>query len=259
MSSIGKIRELEADDLRNQHRRWLAEHGRLRLDTTHAPAHHAETIDHRGVRVGAEQRIGEDKCLAVEILTTDDAGQVLDVHLMHDARARRHDPEVREGVLAPAEELVALAVALVLERHVEGKAVALAKVVDLHRMVDHQFHRLERIDARGIATELDHTVSHRRQVDDGRHTGEVLQEHARRHERDLALRAAGDVPPGQSRDVFLLDERPVFLAQQVLQQDAQRVRQPGHAGEPGGFEGWKAEEVDGLASDRESAARLEGI
>ena len=42
-------------------------------------------------------------------------GEVLDVDLVHDAGARRHDLEVVERALAPAQELVALAVALVLE------------------------------------------------------------------------------------------------------------------------------------------------
>ena len=44
-----------------------------------------------------------------------DAGQVLDVDLVHDAGAGRDDLEVVERGLAPAQELVALAVALVLE------------------------------------------------------------------------------------------------------------------------------------------------
>jgi hypothetical protein len=43
------------------------------------------------------------------------AGQVLDVDLVDDAGARRDDLEVVERRLAPAQELVALAVALVLE------------------------------------------------------------------------------------------------------------------------------------------------
>jgi hypothetical protein len=41
--------ELEAHHLRNQHRDRLAEHGRLRLDSAHAPAQHAEPVDHRRV------------------------------------------------------------------------------------------------------------------------------------------------------------------------------------------------------------------
>src|SRR6185437_13678376 len=36
----------------------LAEHRRLRLDTADAPANDSEPVDHRSVRVGADQRVG---------------------------------------------------------------------------------------------------------------------------------------------------------------------------------------------------------
>src|SRR3546814_2967747 len=42
--------ELEADDLRDQHRRRLAQHGGFGLDAAHAPAEHADAVDHRGMR-----------------------------------------------------------------------------------------------------------------------------------------------------------------------------------------------------------------
>ena len=50
-------RQPEADDLRDQHRDRLAEHRRLGLDAADAPAEHAEAVDHRRVRVGADQRV----------------------------------------------------------------------------------------------------------------------------------------------------------------------------------------------------------
>ena len=50
--------QLEADDLRDQHRHRLAEHRRLGLDAADAPAEHAEAVDHRRVRVGADERVG---------------------------------------------------------------------------------------------------------------------------------------------------------------------------------------------------------
>ena len=50
--------ELEADHLRQQHRDRLAEHRRLGLDPADAPAEHAEAVDHRRVRVGADQGVG---------------------------------------------------------------------------------------------------------------------------------------------------------------------------------------------------------
>ena len=50
--------ELEADDLGDQHRDRLAQHGGLGLDAADAPAQHAQPVDHRRVRVGADQRVG---------------------------------------------------------------------------------------------------------------------------------------------------------------------------------------------------------
>ena len=48
-----------------------------------------------------------------------DARQVLEVDLVDDAGVGRHDAEVAERVLAPAQERVALLVARELERRVE--------------------------------------------------------------------------------------------------------------------------------------------
>ena len=50
--------QLEADDLGDQHRDRLAEHRGLGLDAADAPAEHGEAVDHGGVAVGADQRVG---------------------------------------------------------------------------------------------------------------------------------------------------------------------------------------------------------
>jgi len=100
-------RQLEADDLRHQHRQRLAQHRGLRLDPAHAPAEHAQPVDHRRVRVGADERVWERDTVTV----VDDAREVLEVDLVADAGARRHDGEVVERLLAPAQERVTLAVA----------------------------------------------------------------------------------------------------------------------------------------------------
>ena len=59
--------ELEADDPRDQHRDRLAEHRGLGLDAADAPAEHAEAVDHRGVRVGADAGVGVGLQLAVDL------------------------------------------------------------------------------------------------------------------------------------------------------------------------------------------------
>ena len=50
--------QLEADDLRQQHRDLLTEHDGFGLDAADAPTEYGEAIDHRGVRIRADQRIG---------------------------------------------------------------------------------------------------------------------------------------------------------------------------------------------------------
>ena len=106
-----RARQPEADDLRDEHRDRLAEHRGLGLDPADAPAEDAEPVDHRRVRVGPDERVREGDAVAL----VDDAREELEVHLVDDAGARRHDLEVVERALAPAQERVALAVALELE------------------------------------------------------------------------------------------------------------------------------------------------
>src|ERR687885_823408 len=74
------------------------------------------------------------------------AGEVLEVHLVADAGVRRDDREVVERLLAPAQELVALAVALELELGVRLEGVAQREDVDLDRVVDHELGGNERVD-----------------------------------------------------------------------------------------------------------------
>ena len=110
--------QLEADDVGDEHGDRLAEHRRLGLDAADAPAEHAEAVDHGGVAVGAVAAVREGEGVAGIGRGPDHLREVFQVHLVADAGARRHDAEIVEGVLAPAQELVALAVALELDVHV---------------------------------------------------------------------------------------------------------------------------------------------
>ena len=71
-----------------------------------------------------------------------------------------------EGRLAPAEERVALAVALELELGVAGEGEPGRELVHLHRVVDDELDGQERVDACRVAAEVAHRVAHRGQVDD---------------------------------------------------------------------------------------------
>ena len=224
--------EAEADHLGDHHGDRLAEHGGLRLDAAHAPAQHAQRVDHGGVAVGADAGIGKGLLgLARRRLGPYRLRQVLEVDLMADARARRHHPEVVEGARAPAQELVALLVALVLDLDVLLEGVGGAEVVDLHGVVDDEVDGNQRIDLGGIAAQALHGVAHGGEVDDRRHAGEVLHQHA--------SRAVGDLPGGglvlepldHGADIVGLDRAAVLEAQQVLDQHLERERQLGDAGE----------------------------
>ena len=100
-------------------------------------------------------------------------------------------------------------------------------MIDLDRVIDHELDRLQRVDLARIAAEPHDAVAHRREIDDGGHAGEVLQQDAGRREGDFLLTPCDvDVPPGERLDVVGIDEPRVFAAQQVLEQDLQRERQP---------------------------------
>ncbi len=172
---------------RNQHRDRLAEHRGLGLDAAHAPPDHTQSVHHRRMRVGADERVRIRPRHPAAIGPEDDAREVLEVHLVHDAGLGRHDAEVGERVLPPAQERVALAVARVLELRVQVKRVSRAEMVHLDGVIDHEFHRLERIDAVRVAAEAGHGVAHRGEIDDGRHAREILQQHTRWGEGDLLL------------------------------------------------------------------------
>ena len=193
--------QLEADDLREEHRHRLPEHRGLGLDAAAPPAEHAEAIDHRRVRVRPDERVWVGFLRLV--VHEDDAREVLEVDLVDDARVRRHDAEVVERLLSPAQKLVALLVALELEQPVQPQGVVGAVLVDLHRVVDDELDGLKRVDLLGVSAEPRHRVAHRGEVDHGGHAREVLEQHPARHERDLARRVRLRVPLGDGLDVAL--------------------------------------------------------
>ena len=210
--------ELEADDARDEHRHGLAEHGGLCLDAADAPTEHTEAIDHRGVRVGADQGVRVSPEDSVDLARHDHASQVLDVDLVDDAHAWRHDLEVFECGLSPAQELVALTVALVFDVHVQFDGVGGAEAVDLHRVVDDQLGRSQRVHLIRAAAEFDDLLAHGGEVDDAGHTGEVLHHHTSRGELDLSIGFGTGVPAAEGFNMFRSDVCAVFRAQQVLQQ-----------------------------------------
>ena len=79
---------------------------------------------------------------------------------------RRHDPEVPEGPLGELEQLVALDVPVELQLDVPLERLRGPVVVHLHRVVDDQVARDDRIDPVRVALHPRHGVAHGREVHD---------------------------------------------------------------------------------------------
>ena len=84
-------------------------------------------------------------------------------------------------------------------------------------MVDHQVGGHERIDLRRVTPQPRHRVTHRRQIDHCRNTGEILHQHARWLECHLALPGAGGRPLRQCDHIVNGGKTITNIAQKRLQ------------------------------------------
>jgi hypothetical protein len=238
--------QVHADDVGRQEVDRLAEHAGFGLDAAAAPAHHADAVDHGRVAVGADQRIG----IAHAVLGLVDASrEIFEVHLVDDADARRDDLERVEGLHAPLHELVALLVALEFQLHVQVERVLVAEVVDLHRVVDDQVHRHQRLDHLRVVAHLRRHAAHRGEIAEQRHAGKVLKHDARHDERNLLGALGRRLPVRQLLDVRLGDFLAVAVPEHRFEHDADGDRQP------------RDVDVEGLAESRQriELAALEGL
>ena len=101
-------RKAHADDFGNQHGDRLPEHGGFGLDATYPPAQHREAVDHRGVGVGSDQRVGigifNGRLAFLDLVRPNGLREIFQVHLMANAGPRRHDAKAVESLRAPAQE-----------------------------------------------------------------------------------------------------------------------------------------------------------
>src|SRR5208282_4635714 len=191
-----------------------------------APAEHAEAVDHGGVRICSDQSVRISSQFAIDPGRKDDAGEILEIHLVADAHAGRHGTEVAKGRLAPLEKRITFAVALKLQQRVGIVRTSGAEFVHLHGVVDDEFGGHKRIHALGIATERLDGIAHSAEVNDGGDAGEVLHQDAGWHVGDFAARLGLGVPAGEELNVSGGHVHAVFSTQQVLEQDLQAEGQP---------------------------------
>ena len=155
-----RARQLEADHLGDQHGDGLAQHGRFRLDAAHAPAKHAQPVDHGGVGIRAHHRVGKRLHGAVCLFGEDRPRKVFQIDLMHDASVRRDDLEIGKRLLAPTQKLVPLPVALKLQGRVSLRRVRCAEDINHDGVIDDQLRGGKRVDPVRIPSQGLHGVAH---------------------------------------------------------------------------------------------------
>ena len=107
---------------------------------------------------------------------------------MNDSGVRRHHLEIIKRLLAPFEKLVAFLVALELHVAIDHNRGFAAIGIHLHRVIDHELDRLQRINFFRIAAKVRHRVSHGGQIHHAGNPGEILQKNSRRGKRDFGGR-----------------------------------------------------------------------
>jgi hypothetical protein len=211
--------ELESHHRWNEHRNRLAQHRCFRLDPADAPSKDAKAVDHRGVRIGSNQRVGVGVGLLADDFREDSLRQILEVDLVDDSSVRRHYAEVVQRLLSPAQKRVALLIPLELEVGVDEQGRFASVLVDLHRVIDDEIDGLQRIDQSGISAESGERVAHGGEIDDGGNAGEILEQYSRGAEGNLFLDGALHVPRRESPDVVGLYELAVFIPEKIFEED----------------------------------------
>src|SRR5205814_480236 len=107
---------------------------------------------------------------------------------MDDPDSRRNELERLKRLLTPLKKLVTLAIALELHLQIEFQRARRTEEIDLHRVIDNQIDRYERLNDVRVAAEALHSAAHRCKIDNQRNSGEVLQNNARNDEWDLFVR-----------------------------------------------------------------------
>src|SRR5687767_1830197 len=112
-------------------------------------------------------------------------------------------------------------------------------MIDLYRVIDHELDWLQRVDLGRISSKADDAVAHCSEIDNGVQTGEGLEELPCGREGNLFVEPRRHFPLPESAHVVADDESSVFTAQQVLEQDLQRVRQSRDVRKSAPFERWQ--------------------
>ena len=178
------------------------------------------------MRVGADACIRIRNGLAVHVAGPDGLTEIFEIHLVTNSGARRHDAEILKRGRAPAQEFIALLVALILDLDILLETVRTSEIVDHDRVIDDQIDGDLRVDRIGAGAQILRRIAHRSEVDHRWHASKVLHQDAGGPVSDLVSDLAAIVEPGLERDdIVLCHRRAVFIAQHVFEQHFQGGRE----------------------------------
>ena len=156
--------------------------------------------------------------------------QCLDVDLVNDPRSWRNDFELLECSLSPPQELVTLAVPLVLQFDVACFRIRQSEKVGDDGVVDHELCGSQRLDLRWVAAEIPHGFAHCCKIHDHRYAGEVLHDHPCWGELDLGGRFSVRLPLPEGSDRLRRDVGSILGSEKILQKNLVTERQSVGAG-----------------------------
>ena len=145
---------------------------------------------------------------------------------MTDADTRRDHAKAIEGLHAPLQKLIPRVVAAKFHLHVSLECLRIAREINLHRMIDHEIDRNQRLDHTRVLVETNHCGPHSREIDQQRNAGKILKQHARDHERNLLGALSIWLPISKTTHVLFRDFHAVEIAQHRLKHNANADRQP---------------------------------
>src|SRR4029077_1206616 len=185
------------------------------FDAADAPTEDAEAVDHRRMRIGADERIGKSRPRTVLLFLKNDAREIFEIHLVANAGVRGNDFKILKAFLTPAQERVAFDIALHFKVGVEEKRARGTKLIDLHGMVDDELSGQEWIDFLWIAAEMAHRVAHGGKIHDGWNAREILKQNSSGHEGNFFFASAlgtGGIPRSEGSNVVGMNEVIVFVS-----------------------------------------------
>ena len=160
---------------------------------------------------------------------------------------RRDHAEGLESLLSPFQEFVSLAISLEFHFEIQAQGLRRPEKVHLHRVIDHQIHRHQRLDDLGIFLQAGDCGAHGGEIHQERNAGEILEHDAGDDEGNFLLGGRLGVPRGQSFDVLLGHFLAVAIAEHRFEDDADADGQSGDLPEPLLFQGWQGIVQAGLA------------